>query len=151
MMGHLEAMHDRPVVLVVEDDPLVRALIVERFDGAGLVVIEADDAEWAICILESNAAFVQVLFTDIALPGAIDGVSLALQVLERWPLIAVAMTSGKFAPDDLPDGVRFFAKPIAADQVVEQIREMAQLEAPSAPARAHASTTQWRSAFGSDL
>jgi two-component system, response regulator PdtaR len=125
MMGHPEAIHDGPVVLVVEDDPLVRALVVECFDDAGLVVIEADDGEWAISILESNAPFVQVLFTDIALPGAIDGVSLALQVLERWPWMAVAMTSGKFAPDDLPDGVRFFAKPIAADHVVEQIRGMA--------------------------
>jgi hypothetical protein len=46
-------------------------------------------------------------------------------VLERWPWMAVAMTSGKFAPDDLPGGVRFFAKPFAADHVVEQIREMA--------------------------
>jgi two-component system, response regulator PdtaR len=127
-MGHPRANRDGPVVLVVEDDPLVRALIVERFDDAGLVVIEADDAEWAISILESNAQFVQVLFTDIALPGAIDGVSLALQVLKRWPWMAVAMTSGKVVPGFLPVGVRFFAKPIAADHVVEQIREMALLE-----------------------
>ena len=113
---------------MVEDDPLVRALMVERFDDAGLVVIEADDAEWAISILESNAQFVQVLFTDIVLPGAIDGVSLALHVRERWPWMAVAMTSGQTEPSDLPDGVRFFPKPIASDHVVEQIREMALLE-----------------------
>jgi DNA-binding NtrC family response regulator len=128
IMGHPGTIHDGPVVLVVEDDPRVRALIVERFDDAGLIVIEADDAEWAISILEFNAQFVQVLFTDIALPGAIDGVSLALRVRERWPWMAVAMTSGKIAPNALPDGVRFFPKPIASDHVVEQIREMALLE-----------------------
>ena len=127
-MGHPQASRNGPVVLVVEDDPLVRAVTVERFDDAGLVVIEADDAEWAISILETNAQFVQVLFTDLVLPGAIDGLSLAIQARNRWPWLAVAMTSGRIAPIDLPAGVLFFPKPIAADHVVEQLRAMALLE-----------------------
>jgi len=126
-MEHPQASRNGPVVLVVEDDPLVRAVTVERFDDAGLIVIEADNAEWAISILETNAQFVQVLFTDIVLPGAIDGLSLAIQARKRWPWLAVAMTSGGIEPIDLPYGVRFFPKPITADQVVEQLRAMALL------------------------
>jgi two-component system, response regulator PdtaR len=114
-----------PVVLVVEDNTLVRALTVERFGDAGLIVMEADDAEWAISILESNAQFIQVVFSDIVLPGAIDGLALAIRVQESWPWMAVALTSGQIEPSDLPDGVRFFRKPISADYVVDQIRGMA--------------------------
>jgi two-component system, response regulator PdtaR len=124
-MRSLVKARSAPVVLVVEDDPLLRALTVEYFGDAGLVVIEADDARWAISILESNAQFIQVLFTDIVLPGAIDGVSLASSARQRWPWVAVAMTSGKTAPWNLPDGVRFFPKPFTTDQVVEHIRELA--------------------------
>jgi DNA-binding NtrC family response regulator len=125
MRNHVQARSVPVVVLLVEDDPLVRAVTVQRFHDAGLVVIEADDAHWAIAILEANAQFIQVLFTDIVLPGSIDGVSLASCVRARWPWLAVAITSGNAAPDDLPNGVRFFPKPFAAEQVVEHIRELA--------------------------
>jgi two-component system, response regulator PdtaR len=119
--------HNAPVVLVVEDEMLTRILTVAAFDDAGFVVMEADGARQALAILEANAQFIQVLFTDIDMPGGMNGVFLALRARERWPWVGIAMTSGEALPGAtaLPDHTRFFPKPYNTDGVVTHIREMA--------------------------
>jgi two-component system, response regulator PdtaR len=88
--------------------------------------MEADDAQWALSILEANAQFIQVLFTDIDMPG-MNGVFLASHVRKRWPWVGIVMTSGAVRPSPiaLPDGVRFFSKPFIAADVVAHIHEVA--------------------------
>jgi CheY-like chemotaxis protein len=75
-----------PVVLVVEDDPLLRMLAVEVVEEAGFIAIEARDADEAVILLESRTD-IALLFTDINMPGSMDGLKLAHAVRDRWPPI----------------------------------------------------------------
>jgi CheY-like chemotaxis protein len=121
------AMQDSPrlAVLVVEDDPLVRALAVEIVEEAGYVALEAADADEAVAILEARSD-IAVLFTDINMPGSIDGLKLAHAVRERWPPIKIVMVSGKveLTANDLPSNSRFFAKPYQASKMVSELRSL---------------------------
>ena len=82
-----------PVVLIVEDEPLVRLGAVQAIEDAGFEVIEAANADEAIRILE-NRSDIRVVFTDIHMPGSIDGLKLAHAVRDRWPPIKIIVTSG---------------------------------------------------------
>src|ERR1044072_6928240 len=92
-----------PVVLVVEDDPLLRMLAVEVVEEAGYTAIEARDADEAVVLLQSRAD-IALLFTDIDMPGSMDGLKLAHAVRNRWPPIKILVVSGKqqFQTCDLP-------------------------------------------------
>lgn len=100
------------VVLIVEDEPLVRFCSVQTVQEAGFEAIEAANADEAIAILERRRD-IRVVFTDIHMPGSMDGLKLAHAVRHRWPPIKIIVTSGRDRIDqrDLPDGGRFFAKP----------------------------------------
>jgi CheY-like chemotaxis protein len=113
-----------PVVLVVEDEQLVRLSAVKVIEDAGFEVIEAANADDAIRILESRRD-IRVVFTDIQMPGSIDGLKLAHAVRHRWPPIKIIVTSGHelVAEDDLPEGGRFFAKPYDPMEICEALRE----------------------------
>ena len=113
-----------PVVLIVEDEPLVRLGAVQAIEDAGFEVIEAADADEAIRILE-NRSDIRVVFTDIHMPGSIDGLKLAHAVRDRWPPIKIIVTSGhvQVSEQDLPEGGRFFAKPYNSAQITDTIRE----------------------------
>ena len=102
----------RPLVLIVEDDVLVRMSAAEIISESGFDVVEAETADRAIAILESRPD-VQVVFTDIRLPGSMDGLQLARLVQRKWPPIKVVATSGHVAirEADLPDGGIFLLKP----------------------------------------
>lgn len=102
----------RPSILVAEDDRLVRSTAVALLETQGYQVIEATTAEAALKALGAHPE-VRLLFTDVHFPGAKSGLSLACQVRERWPHVAVLVTSGRYAvsPADLPAGARFIAKP----------------------------------------
>lgn len=102
----------RPVVLIVEDDDLIRASTVEWAEDAGFEALGAANADDAIVVLESRSD-VRVVFTDIDMPGSMDGLKLAHAVRNRWPPIKLVVTSGQFLPTDteLPTGGRFVAKP----------------------------------------
>src|SRR6202051_3462168 len=115
-----------PAVLIVEDEPLVRLCAVETVEAAGFEVIEAANADEAIRILE-NRGDIRVVFTDIHMPGSIDGLKLAHAVRNRWPPIKIIVTSGHglVSENDLPEGGRFFAKPYDSTQVCETLRELA--------------------------
>jgi len=98
----------RPVVLIVEDEILVRLDAVEVIEGRGFEAIEASNADEAISILEQRND-IGLIFTDIDMPGSMDGVKLAHFVKDRWPPIKIIATSGhaKITANDLPQGVRF--------------------------------------------
>jgi two-component system, response regulator PdtaR len=114
----------RPIVLVVEDEDAVRLLIVDFLQSAGFTVIEAIDGAAAVLVLESDVVF-NVLFTDISMPGGIDGVDLACRVCEQRPEVPVVLTSGRGVPDRLPPGGRFVLKPYEYQTVATLLRELA--------------------------
>lgn len=115
----------RPVVLVVEDDPLLRMLAVEIVQEAGFTAIEAQDADEAVVLLESRTD-ITLLFTDINMPGSMDGLKLAHAVRDRWPPIKILVVSGKqpFQSSDLPSNSCFVGKPYQASALVEELRSI---------------------------
>jgi CheY-like chemotaxis protein len=115
----------RSVVLIVEDEFLLRIDAVDIVAAAGFEVLEAGNADEAIEILEAHPD-VTVVFTDIQMPGSMDGLKLAQAIRGRWPPIKIVATSGH--PDvgepDLPEGGRFLPKPYSPRQVTGVLREL---------------------------
>jgi two-component system, response regulator PdtaR len=101
-------------VLVVEDEPLIRMAAVDLVENAGYAALEAGNADEAIRILEQRAD-IRLVFTDIDMPGTMDGLKLARLVRDRWPPVHIILVSGKTLVDrgDLPSGAEFFPKPYA--------------------------------------
>jgi CheY-like chemotaxis protein len=122
-MGLVEAR--RPVVLIVEDEFLLRMDAAEMIGAAGFEVIEAANADQAIEVLEARRD-ITVVFTDIQMPGSMDGLKLARAVRGRWPPIKIIATSGRlhFSETDLPEGGRFLPKPYSPAQVTGVLREL---------------------------
>ena len=122
-MGLVEAR--RPVVLIVEDEMLLRMDAAEMIEAAGFEVIEAANADQAIEVLEGRPD-ITVVFTDIQMPGSMDGLKLARAVRGRWPPIKIIATSGRLhvAETDLPEGGRFLPKPYSPAQVTGVLREL---------------------------
>src|SRR5580698_8497257 len=114
----------RPVVLIVEDELLIRLDAIEMIEAAGFDTLEAGNAGEAIAILEARPD-IHVVFTDIQMPGSMDGLKLARFVRGRWPPIKIVATSGFVIvrKDDLPEGSRFLPKPHRPEQVVA-LREL---------------------------
>jgi two-component system, response regulator PdtaR len=83
---------ERPTVLVVEDEVLIRLLIADELRNLGIHVLEASNADEALTILES-ALPIAVLFTDIRMPGRLDGIGLTRLARERYPHIKLMLTS----------------------------------------------------------
>ena len=112
-------------VLIVEDDTLIRMDSADFLAEAGFHVLEAESADAAIAVLE-GAGDVQLLFSDIDMPGSMDGLKLANIVHERWPKIRLLVTSGHHhVPNaDLPDHGNFVAKPYDSRDVVRRIRAL---------------------------
>jgi DNA-binding NtrC family response regulator len=95
-------------------------------EEAGFEVLQAADATDAIVTLEDRLD-VRVVFTDVDMPGGIDGIMLAICIRERWPAIQIIITSGRPWPEgtDLPEDMVFFSKPYRQDRVLETVRRMA--------------------------
>jgi CheY-like chemotaxis protein len=115
----------RPVVLIVEDELLLRMNAVGMIEAAGFEVVEAANADEAIEILEARRD-IGVVFTDIQMPGSMDGLKLVRAVRGRWPPIKIVTTSGHVgvAQTDLPEGGRFLPKPYSPGQVMDVLREL---------------------------
>ena len=115
----------RPVVLVVEDEPLLRMLAVEVVEEAGFPAIEACDADEAVKLLESRGD-ITLLFTDINMPGSMDGIKLAHAVRDRWPPIKILVVSGqqRLQFSDLPSNSCFHGKPYQVSALVKKIRSL---------------------------
>ncbi len=112
------------VVLVVDDEAVLRFIASDVLEESGFRVLEAEDAEVALQVLADHPG-VRVLFTDINMPGALDGLDLAREVHERWPAIKLVVTSGRPRPADseIPDSGCFVAKPYSPDTLVDEIRK----------------------------
>ena len=113
------------VVLVVEDEMLLRMRAVDLVEDAGFTPVEAVDADEAVAILESRSD-IAMLFTDIQMPGSIDGLKLAHAVHERWPPIKIILVSGqlRLGNADIPVDSRFFGKPLAAKEMIAELQSM---------------------------
>jgi len=118
-------MAEKIAVLVVEDEPITRMDVVDQLEEGGFKVFEAPDADRAIKILEANPA-IRVLFTDVDMPGSMDGLKLAAAVRDRWPPIRIVVASGlrKVNLDALPDDSRFFSKPYNVNEIAATMRSM---------------------------
>jgi CheY-like chemotaxis protein len=115
----------RSVILIVEDELLIRMNAVEMIEQAGFEVVEAANADEAITILERRLD-ITVVFTDIQMPGSMDGLKLAAAVRHRWPPIRIVATSGqvRIGPDDLPEGGRFLPKPYSPAEITKLLLEL---------------------------
>jgi CheY-like chemotaxis protein len=113
------------VVLVVEDEMLLRMRAVDMVEDAGFTSVEAVDADEAVAILESRSD-IALLFTDIQMPGSMDGLKLAHAVHKRWPPIKIILVSGqlKLANIDIPVDSRFFGKPLEAKKMIAEMQSM---------------------------
>lgn len=113
------------VVLVVEDEMLLRMRAVDMVEDAGFTPVEAVDADEAVAILESRSD-IALLFTDIQMPGSMDGLKLAHTVHKRWPPIKIILVSGqlKLANIDIPADSRFFRKPLEAKEMIAEMQDM---------------------------
>ena len=114
------------VVVVVEDEAPIRMVVLDAFEDEGFEVFGAEHAQEAIAILNTVAARVHVLFTDVNMPGDMNGVQLAHHVSRHWPWIGLVITSGLEYParSVLPQGTRFFPKPYDLARVTKHIREL---------------------------
>jgi two-component system, response regulator PdtaR len=123
-MSHL-ASHQKTVVLVVEDEPVVMMDAIQALEEAGFEVVDAYDGEHALKRLEQRPD-VAALFTDVNMPGRYDGVTLARLVHERRPDVLLLVTSGatRLAKTDLPDDGRFIPKPYDGAQVARLIHDL---------------------------
>ena len=115
------------IVLIVDDEPLLRLLGSDIAQEAGHEAIEAETADEALGILQSRDD-VRLVFTDIKMPGEIDGVELANQIHRRWPSIEVIVSSGRQTPPDseLPPGCRFIEKPFDPDELATLMLDLLQ-------------------------
>ena len=110
------------VVLVVEDEGFIRMLAADILQDEGFTVLEVATADEAWPILESRGD-IGVLFTDVNMPGSMDGLALAERVAERWPRIRLVVTSGRqgLSNDELPDHGQFIQKPYHQSDLMSAI------------------------------
>jgi two-component system, response regulator PdtaR len=122
-----EIMPEQTFVLVAEDEELVRLIIVQALLDEGFEVMEVEHAEAALIVLESHGRRIHVLFTDIQMPGAMDGLALAHHTSKHWPWIGLLVTSARPHPDRtaFPEQSRFVGKPYQHRDVIRHIRELA--------------------------
>ena len=119
-------MNKPTIVLVVEDEPLLLLMAGTMVEDAGLQPLYAKNADEAVAILEARTD-IRIVFTDVDMPGSMDGIKLAAAIRNRWPPISIIVVSGhKDVPlSELPEGARFFGKPYDEQSVVETLVAMA--------------------------
>jgi CheY-like chemotaxis protein len=112
----------RGVVLVVEDEPVVRMVAAATIQDAGFDTVEVADADSAIAILEDRID-IRIVFADTHLPGSMDGLQLARAIRDRWPPIELIVTSGlmKVQLQDLPERGVFLAKPYSLEALTAAV------------------------------
>lgn len=115
-----------PFALVVEDNPLVLMIACDILEEAGFRFFAACDAQAALAVLAENGGQVTLLFTDVEMPGSINGFELAHRVAERWPEIDIIVASGRLTPavGDIPGKATFISKPFNAQVVHDHLRHI---------------------------
>ena len=109
-------------MLVVEDDFLVRAVAVAHLQERGFSIVEAQTADEATAILENDRRIVAV-FSDVQMPGSMDGIALAQWLTRTCPSVKVLLTSGRMAPDR-STGFNFLAKPYTVEELERELRNL---------------------------
>lgn len=114
----------RTPLLIVEDEMFIRMVAVDALEERGFSITEAGDAQEALAILERTPG-IALLFTDINMPGDIDGMDLAIEVAKRWPHIGIIVTSGgvRLTSAQIPDSGIFLPKPYATQHLVDLVQE----------------------------
>jgi CheY-like chemotaxis protein len=114
-----------PVILVVEDSPLILMSALDLVTSVGFEGVGAESADEAIAILEARSD-IRLVFTDVEMPGTIDGVKLAHYIRNRWPPIHLIVASGKavLEESELPTGASFFSKPYDNDTIVNEMTRL---------------------------
>jgi CheY-like chemotaxis protein len=123
---HLPTAEYKPIVLIVEDEPLLLLAATDMVEDAGFEAVVANNADEAVRLLESRAD-IRIVFTDIDMPGSMDGLKLAAAIRKRWPPIKIIVTSGYHTPevDALPADALYFPKPYSERRVTEAMWSMA--------------------------
>ena len=122
----MESRTPKPTVILLTDDQfIVRMDTADILAQAGFSVVAAADADEALSILQTRTD-VDVVVTDVRMPGQMDGCNLAGVVRERWPAIGIVINSGKGRPPDdrMPDGVPFLPRPLSAEQLLRAVRRV---------------------------
>jgi two-component system, response regulator PdtaR len=119
------ALNGKAGILVVEDEALIRLWVADILEENGFSVLEAKDANAALKVLESRPD-VKLLFTDVQMPGSLNGMELAREVHARWPHILLVITSGRERPTraEIPDDGRFVAKPYSGEELLVQVNDL---------------------------
>ena len=126
-MSQHVAIHENLTVVVVEDEHVVRELAVCELEESGFNVLEFPTADAALAHLQSHGGETAVVFTDVQMPGRLNGLDLVDIVSRSWPEIGVLVTSGGALvdPGALPSCARFVAKPWRAADIVKRVRRIA--------------------------
>lgn len=116
---------EKPVVLVVDDEPIIRMYAALLVEEAGYLAVEAATADEALAILEQRDD-VRILFTDVEMPGSLNGLQLVEVVREKWPPIGLMVTSGhvRVDPQKLPERARFFRKPYTESEIIRTLKSL---------------------------
>lgn len=114
-----------PVVLVVEDEALIRLAAVQIAEDAGYEALEAANADEAIRLLEARAD-IALVFTDVHMPGTMDGIKLVHYVRRRWPPVRLMVASGVavMSESELPSGASFFRKPYVDHAIAGEMKRL---------------------------
>lgn len=124
----------RPIVLILEDEPMVMLGAVQMFEAVGFEALVAFSSDEALAHLEGRSGIV-VVFSEFSAPGSLDGDSFARTVRGRWPTVEIIVVSKLVgeAPPDLPLGTRYFPKPYAMLEVQSALEELGLLGEPLSP------------------
>ncbi len=119
----------KPTVLIVDDEVLIRMIGSDILEDGGYRVLEAANAAEALQCLQSGTEVV-VLFTDVNMPGTPDGLGLARLVSDRWPQVKILVASGAVKPgrDDLPEKGMFLSKPYRAEDLLALVRQLTEAQ-----------------------
>jgi two-component system, response regulator PdtaR len=117
----------RIAALVVEDEPLVRFDLAQSLEAEGYETFEATNAADAIVVMEANPE-IRVVFTDIQMPGTMDGLTLSHYVRKRWPPTIIVVSSGRCSPreHEMASGARFLPKPYVAQALISVLHDIRQ-------------------------
>ena len=124
----LDAGKTKTIILIVEDDSWQRMYAADLIESAGYDVTEAESGDEAIELLEARKD-ICIVFTDIEMPGSMDGLKLARAIRDRWPPIQLIITSGKhdLDADQIPERGKFLPKPYRSDALLEVIKGLSVL------------------------
>ncbi|NTJ43650.1 response regulator [Agrobacterium larrymoorei] len=115
----------KSLLLIVEDDGLIRMDLVDMLTDAGFRVLDAGNADQALAILEREPA-IAALMTDIDMPGSMNGLRLAQHTAKHWPDCKIIVISGRYSPmqGSMPEGALFLSKPISEIDLEKALNRM---------------------------